>query len=76
MAANLLAYSRENGVWAKSRSKARCQVPDGCWGLGTGDGGPGKPRNHKRYSGDLRSSRFARSESAARATVSDRRYKP
>ena len=34
LAANLLAYSREKGVWAKARSKARCQVPDGCWGLG------------------------------------------
>jgi len=32
LAANLLGYSRENGVWAKARSKAKCQVPDGCWG--------------------------------------------
>ena len=42
LAANLLGYSREKGVWAKSRSKARCQVPDGCWVLGTGEN-PGVP---------------------------------
>ena len=72
LAANLLAYSREKGVWAKSRTKAR--VSGAGWVLGSGDGG--KPRSPRCCSGDLRWSHFARSESAARATVGDRRYTP